>query len=101
VLHCGGVSPSCDRRWFFTRFEVRLFGTGILTLSFLPANGRTNVQKIGSKLTIDFERPKNRQTRVGRRSGIAGALFNVEINSTTTTQSATIFTTQRAGRQGQ
>jgi hypothetical protein len=59
----------------------------------LAGNGRTNVQKIDSKLAIDFERPKNRKTRVGRRSGIAGALFNIEINSTTTTQSSTIFAT--------
>jgi hypothetical protein len=29
VLHCGLVKPSCARRWFFTRFEVLLFGTGI------------------------------------------------------------------------
>jgi hypothetical protein len=68
----------------------------------LPAGKRqNNVQGIGSKLAIDFERPKNRKMRVGRRSGIAGALFNIEIHSTTATQSSTIFTTQRAGRQGQ
>ena len=70
-------------------------------LSFLPANGRTNIQKIGSKLAIDFERPKDRDTRIGRRSGITGALFNIEIDSTTTTQSSAVFMTQRAGRQGQ
>ena len=46
ALHCGAVKWSWARRWFFTRFEVRLLGTGIRFVLSFPASGGSYFKKI-------------------------------------------------------